>query len=163
MMNDELRMREAAHTDIPVLANHRRWMFEEMAVLRGEPYGPTALEAMTIEYRRWLEERLGGDIRGWVIESGNQIVASGAVFVYDLLPRPGDWTGRTALLHSMYTDPAYRRRRLAKQIVLKAIEFCQASGFRGLRLHASDAGRLVYESLGFAPTTEMWLSFEQVA
>jgi GNAT superfamily N-acetyltransferase len=160
MMNDELSMRDAVHADISVLANHRRWMFEEMATLRGKPYGPHDLDEMTAEYTRYLTERLGGDIRAWVIEAGDRLIASGAVFVYDLLPRPGDWTGRTALLHSMYTDPDYRRRGLAKQIVLKAIEFCKAEGFRGLRLHASDAGRPVYQSLGFAPTTEMSLSFD---
>ena len=159
-MVDELKLREATQADIFVLANHRRWMFEEMAALRGEPYGPTVLDEMRAEYTRYLEGRLGDDIRAWVIEDNEGIIASGAVFVYDLLPRPGDWTGRTALLHSMYTDPAYRRRGLAEQIVLKVIEFCRANGFRGLRLHASDAGRPMYESLGFTPTTEMWLPFD---
>lgn len=159
-MNDEFAMREANRLDISTLANHRRWMFEEMAASRGEPYGPNALDAMTAEYYRYLEQQLGDNIRAWVIERGDQIIASGAVFFYDLLPRPGDWTGRAALLHSMYTAPEYRGRGLAKRTVLTAIEFCRTNGFHGLRLHASDAGRPVYASLGFVPTTEMWLSFE---
>lgn len=159
-MNDEFTMREANRLDISTLANHRRWMFEEMAASRGEPYGPNALDAMTVEYRRYLEQQFGDNIRAWVIERGDQIIASGAVFFYDLLPRPGDWTGRAALLHSMYTALEYRGRGLARRIVLTAVEFCRANGFHGLRLHASDAGRPVYASLGFVPTTEMWLSFE---
>ena len=160
MISDEFKSRESVKADIPVLANHRRWMFEEMAASRGEPYGPNALDTMTAEYRRYLEQQLGDNIRAWVIESSDQIIASGAIFFYDLLPRPGDWTGRAALLHSMYTAPEYRRHGLARRIVLTAIEFCRANGFHGLRLHASDAGRPVYASLGFVPTTEMWLSFE---
>ena len=64
-MNDELTMREATSADIPVLADHRRWMFEEMAVLYGKPYGPSELDTMTTEYTRYLEGRLGGDIQAW--------------------------------------------------------------------------------------------------
>ena len=37
-------------------------------------------------------------------------------------------------------------------------EWCRAEGFASVSLHASDAGRLVYEPLGFQPSNEMKLS-----
>ena len=35
------------------------------------------------------------------------------------------------------------------------IDWCRAQGIARVRLHASDAGRPLYASLGFTPTTEM--------
>ena len=35
------------------------------------------------------------------------------------------------------------------------LAWCRAQGMSSLNLHASDSGRALYESLGFAPTNEM--------
>jgi hypothetical protein len=37
------------------------------------------------------------------------------------------------------------------------VEWCRAQGFHSVRLAASDAGRPLYQSLGFNPTHEMKL------
>jgi GNAT superfamily N-acetyltransferase len=58
---------------------------------------------------------------------------------------------------NVYTEPAYRRRGLAKVVLQTMIGWCREQGFRSVSLHASDAGRSLYESLGFRPTSEMQL------
>ena len=37
------------------------------------------------------------------------------------------------------------------------IEWCRKKGFSAVSLHASDAGRPLYETAGFQPTNEMTL------
>ena len=151
-------LREATPADIPTLVNHRRRMFEDMASAGGTLFDLAALDAMDVAYAAHLSLRLvDGVERAWVIESGDRIVASGAVLLSEWLPRPSDLTGRLAYLHSVYTLPEYRQRGLARWIVETAIDFCRAQGLRRLVLHASRDGRPLYEAIGFVPTNEMRL------
>ena len=157
-MEETLLLREATLADIPMLVSHRRRMFEDMASAQGTAYAPARLDAMDAAYAFHVRAHLDdGTLRAWVIEADGQIVASGATSLLDWPPRPNDLTERLALLHSVYTVAAYRRRGLARRIVQTAIEACRAEGLRRLTLHASVAGRPLYESLGFQPTNEMRL------
>jgi predicted GNAT family acetyltransferase len=61
----------------------------------------------------------------------------------------------------MYTDPDHRRRGLAKSIIEAMTCWCREQGFGWVSLHASDAGRHIYENLGFKPTNEMRLVLKQ--
>jgi GNAT superfamily N-acetyltransferase len=161
MTSETLPLREAMLADIPTLVMHRRRMFVDMDALRDAQPDPTKLDAMDRAYARQLQAWLpDGSIRAWVIEAEGGIVASGAVLFSEWLPRPNDLTGRLAYLHSVYTQPAYRRRGLARRIVQAAIDACRADGLRRLALHASDAGQPLYESMGFRLTNEMRLILE---
>lgn len=151
-------LRAATQADIPVLVRHRRLMFEEMAVMAGGAPDPRALDAMDAAYARHAQHHLGaGTLLAWVAEDSGRVVASGAVSIYPLPPRPDNLTERSALLHSVYTEPGYRRRGLARRIVKAAILACRENGLPILSLHASDAGKALYESLGFELTSEMGL------
>jgi GNAT superfamily N-acetyltransferase len=59
----------------------------------------------------------------------------------------------------MYTAPAHRRQGIARRVVETIVEWCRAEGFTAIALHASKAGRPLYESFGFQPTSEMRLRF----
>ncbi|HSB61454.1 MAG TPA: GNAT family N-acetyltransferase, partial [Vicinamibacteria bacterium] len=56
---------------------------------------------------------------------------------------------------NMYTEPAFRRQGLARQVLEEILAWCREQGLRSVFLHASRAGRPLYESLGFEPTSEM--------
>lgn len=157
-MPDDLPLREATPDDIPTLVNHRRRMFEEMDALRGKVHEPAQLDAMDVAHAVHLRTHLAdGRLRAWVIEAEGRIVASGAVSFLDWPPRPDDLTECLALLHSVYSEPTHRRRGLARRIVQIAIDTCRAAGLKRLNLHASAAGRSLYESMNFKPTNEMRL------
>ena len=157
-MTDDLPLREATPADIAVLVSHRRRMFEDMSAVRGEPLALADLDAMDAAYGLHLRAHLtDGTLRAWVVEAGRRIVASGAVSFSVWLPRPNDLTERLAYLHSVYTEPEFRRHGLARRIVRTAIDACRAAGLRRLTLHASDSGRPLYELLGFLSTNEMRL------
>jgi len=63
-----------------------------------------------------------------------------------------------ATVLNVYTEPAFRNRGLARRLMHAVIDWCRAQGLASVQLHASDAGRPLYESLGFGATNEMRLS-----
>ena len=64
---------------------------------------------------------------------------------------------RRAYVLNMYTEPAHRRRGLAKRVLEAIVVWCREQGFKVVLLHASDAGRPLYRQFGFEPTNEMRL------
>ncbi len=56
---------------------------------------------------------------------------------------------------NVYTEKSYRRLGLAKHLVETAMEWCRGHGVDVMALHASAAGRPMYEAMGFKSTNEM--------
>jgi len=57
------------------------------------------------------------------------------------------------------TDPAYRRRGLARSLVTPLLELADARGIESVKLDATDQGQHLYESLGFRaeqPVERWW-------
>jgi GNAT superfamily N-acetyltransferase len=64
------------------------------------------------------------------------------------------WRGNIV---NVYTETAYRRKGLARELMKTAMEWCAREGVEMVILHASDHGRPLYERLGFEATNEMTL------
>jgi GNAT superfamily N-acetyltransferase len=64
---------------------------------------------------------------------------------------------RRAYILNVYTEPGYRGRGIARQVVSAIGEWCRQEGFCSVALHASSMGRPIYEAMGFKPTNEMRL------
>jgi GNAT superfamily N-acetyltransferase len=154
-------LRLAVVDDIPMLVSHRRRMFEDMAALKGEQHARASLEAMDAAYAVLLRYEIpAGSTRVWVIEDDGQIAASGALQFTDWLPRPDGYRRGLVYVHSVYTEPPYRRSGLARRILTAMIDYCRENGWPRISLHASELGRGLYEDLGFKPTNEMRLVLE---
>jgi GNAT superfamily N-acetyltransferase len=161
IMTDTLTLRLATVDDIPTLVSHRRKMFEDMAALQGEQHDRAGLDAMDETYAVLLRYEIpAGSTRVWVIDVDSQIAASGALRFTDWLPRPGGLRRGLVYVHSVYTEPDYRRQGLARRILRAMIADCRAKHWPRISLHASEQGRSLYESLGFKPTNEMRLVLE---
>ena len=63
-------------------------------------------------------------------------------------------------VHSVYTEPAYRRRGIARRIVDEMTGWSRAAGHAWLCLSYSDAGKPLYDSVGFVPWTLLRLRHE---
>jgi GNAT superfamily N-acetyltransferase len=154
-------LRLATVDDIPVLISHRRKMFEDMDALKGVTRDRAGFDAMDAAYAVLLRYEIpAGSTQAWVIEGSGQIAASGALKFADWLPRPDGQRRGLVYVHSVYTEPAYRRSGLARRILTAMIDYCRENGWPRLTLHASDMGRGLYEDLGFKPTNEMRLVLE---
>ena len=151
-----LRLREATARDVPTLVRHRRMMWTDIG---RDP--AASIEGSDGPYEDWAR-RMMGERRfvGFVATSGDEVAGSGALWLREEQPRPGVSPGFVPYLMSMYTEPRYRRSGVATAIVKAAIGWSRARGYRKVELHASRAGRPVYEALGFERTWEMRAALE---
>jgi GNAT superfamily N-acetyltransferase len=131
-------------------------MFQEMGFTDA-----TLLDDVSSTAEAYLRTALSdGSYRAWLMENEDGVVAGGGGLLIAAWPGfPGERQSRRAWILNMYTEPAYRRRGIARRLVETMIEWCRAEGFRAVALHASQQGRPLYESLGFRPTNEMRLRF----
>lgn len=151
-------IRPALVSDAAVIAHHRVAMFRDMGVVPTEELGSHLLRESTSALAYLLSE---GTYVGYLAVGEDQDVIGGAgVHVRPQLPRiscDGTYvtTRRVPLLVNVYTEPQWRRRGIARELVVTLMRWASEEGVDQMVLHASDAGRALYESLGFAATNEM--------
>lgn len=155
----DVHVRRATTADIPALVHHRVSMYRDMGdVLLAEE--ARLHEASAAYFRAALAS---GEYLAWlaVTSTSEEIVAGAGLLVRPMIPRPGT-TGsietREAQVVNVYTEPAWRRKGIAALVMREAIAYTSAERINRVSLHASDAGRPLYELLGFAPTNEMRLA-----
>ncbi len=146
--------------DIRVLAVHHRKMFEEIWAQKGQLLDAVTAAEIENACLEKIEKQLPeGICRAWLVQDGGQTVASGAITFASLVPVPNDTQHTVAYLHSMYTEKNFRGRKLARQIIAQAVTYCRTKGIRRIILNASDAGRPLYEKLGFVSSPETMRMF----
>lgn len=150
-----LTLRTTTPSDLPTLVLHRRRMWEEIGRrTRAE------LDRADPAYRRWVvRETRARRFIGFLVEDPQgRVAGSGAVWLQPAQPRPGRLSRlQMPYIMSMYTEPAFRRRGVASRIVRAMVRWATLHGYRRIFLHASPAGRPVYQRLGFASGSEMRL------
>ncbi|HEY6924964.1 MAG TPA: GNAT family N-acetyltransferase [Steroidobacteraceae bacterium] len=151
-------IRPAAVSDAAVIAGHRVAMFRDMGQVPTEELGAQLLIASTSAIAALLRE---GSYVGYLAVADDQHVIGGAgVHVRSQLPRISSdatyvATRPVPLMVNVYTEPRWRRRGVARQLVVMLMRWAAEQGVDQMVLHASDAGRALYASLGFAATNEM--------
>ena len=78
----------------------------------------------------------------------NIIGTSGMSFV-EKPPYFGCPSGKIGLLSSMFTDPEYRRRGIAKELLSRVIDDAREYGCGTIQITASDMGVKLYTDFGF--------------
>ncbi len=150
----DVKIRPADVRDIPEIVRLRRRMYEDMRY-----NDSAALDAASSLTTAYLDKAmLDGSFRAWLACESDRIIAGGAVLVTAWPAHPYDLECRRATILNVYTDPAYRRRGLARRLMQTMIAWCKREGFARVSLHASDDGRHLYESLGFEASNEMRLN-----
>jgi GNAT superfamily N-acetyltransferase len=146
-------VRAAVVADAAVIARHRVEMFRAMGVT-----GP-ALETVEEATRTRLAGQIAsGEYAGWLAEYEGTPVAGAGVLLHQYYPTVTNVRGRpTAYILNVFTEPAHRRRGLARRLLEAILDWCAEHDIPRASLHASDDGRLVYEQLGFASTNELRL------
>src|SRR5262245_13077028 len=140
----DYRVRVATSADADAIVRHRLDMFAEMGIQMD-----AALIARA--FRNWLDHAMpSGLYRGWVVETAAaEVVAGGGITVLPWPPGPRYSGDRLAFVYNVYTEPAHRRQGLARMVMEAIHAWCRAAGISSLALNASDAGRPLYEALGY--------------
>jgi GNAT superfamily N-acetyltransferase len=154
-MDNSIELIESKMCHIPQLAVHHRMMFEEIWENRSMKINIDAGDKIQNAYaHKLMHEMPAGVCISWGFEDNDRIIASGAITIVSLVPVPHDLSSRTAYLHSVFTEKKYRNKGLAGRIAEKTIEYCRTAGIKRIFLNASDAGKALYENLGFVSSPE---------
>jgi GNAT superfamily N-acetyltransferase len=142
------RVRPADACDAGVLAAHRVAMLADMGQLARDT--PLAAEVGEASHAMIAAALADGSWLAWLAEDGEGVVGGGAAILRATPPSArAPRGGGAAYMLNVYTEPRARRRGVATAIVRTCLETCRARGVVRVNLHASDAGRSVYERLGF--------------
>lgn len=90
-----------------------------------------------------------GTFVSWLALNGDRIVGTSGISFVEKPPYFGCPSGKIGLLSSMYTDPACRRRGIARELLSRVIEEARAYGCGTVQITASYMGVLLYTDFGF--------------
>ena len=144
-----LTYRHGTPGDVPVLAQFWHDMLIESRAA-GSGLIPNWRERLE---RDFATQIAAGSMAWFVAEEGGHIVGSAAAFLRS--GRGNILVDAEATLAGIYTAPGHRRRGIARELTLLAIQWCKQQRCVRIRLQASEAGRALYESLEFRPFHEM--------
>jgi len=149
---DGFTIRRASEEEIDTLVMHRRSMFRDMGYS-----DDAALDSMAAKCKPWLLEKMkSSEYLAWLAVDSHGTVAAGAgLWLMEWIPHMiGSGTRRGNIIN-VYTEQKFRRLGLARSLMDTAIRWCRENNIDTVILHASDQGRGLYESMGFAATNEM--------
>jgi GNAT superfamily N-acetyltransferase len=157
MTQTDFTIREAAPGESAIILHHRRSMFRDM----GEGT-VDELDRMVEVAGPWLARALDdGSYRHWLaLDASGRAAGGGGVLLCPWPANPKDPCTQRAVILNVYTEPEFRKRGIARQIMLTIVDWLKGRGLRAVNLHASAEGRALYEKLGFQPTNEMRLRFD---
>ena len=90
-----------------------------------------------------------GTFVSWLAMEGERIVGTSGISFVEKPPYFGCPSGRMGLLSSMFTEPDYRRRGIAKELLARVVEEARAYGCGTVQITASDMGVFLYTDFGF--------------
>lgn len=97
-------------------------------------------------YNRHMSD---GTFVSWLAMNGERIVGTSGISFVEKPPYFGCPSGKIGLLSSMFTDPEYRRRGIAKELLSRVVEEARRYGCGTVQITASDMGVLLYTDFGF--------------
>src|SRR4030095_910981 len=120
---ESIALRQAAVADASVLAMHRRSMFRDMGYL-----DDAALDSMMVKFRPWLEAKMDSrEYLAWLaVTSDDCIVAGAGLWLMDWPAHMLGHSARRRNILNVYTEPEYRRRGLARAIIVGGTRLSQS-------------------------------------
>lgn len=138
-----MEIRKAEQEDIKLVFENRMSFVREICGTE-----PTAeFEESTYCF---LEKHISdGTLLVWLALDENALVSIVVLCIYEVLPNPSNFSGKTGLLLNVYTREDYRRKGIVTQLIKNILADAKALGVGKVVLNATDEGRYVYEKLGF--------------
>jgi GNAT superfamily N-acetyltransferase len=151
---DQMKIRPARVPDVEDLIRHRRMMWSELGCR-----DKTALDLMEAAARQYFPAAIAeGSYRGFLAEHAlGTLLGGGGIAISPWPGVLGQAQPRRATILNVYVEPEHRRKGVARALLATMIAWCKANQFAHVSLHASEAGRSIYERLGFKATDEMRL------
>lgn len=140
-----LEIRQAGVEDIETVVDLR------VALMR-EAYQDMEVEEAGFREltRRYLVDKLSKEeLLIWLAQEDDQIIGIAAIIISHLPPTFRHPDGIRISLHDMYVRPESRRRGIGTALGREVIAYIKTTPAKRIGLHATEAGRPLYERLGF--------------
>ena len=147
----EVTIRLGTAADVGLISAHRRAMFEDMGIVPRVPHDES-IAAFAAGVAPRIER---SEYVAFLACEGGEVLGGAGLWLMDWPPTPQSVVERRGYVLNVYTRPGARGRGIARRLMDAVSRHCVALGIEVVTLHASDAGRHLYETLGFVPTNEM--------
>lgn len=97
-------------------------------------------------YQRHMAD---GTFISWLAVDNENIIGTSGMSIVEKPPYFGCPSGKIGLLSSMFTDKAYRRKGIARELLSRVINEAREQGCGTVQITASDMGVLLYSDFGF--------------
>ena len=138
----EITYRRLTRDDLPAFIRLRIRQLTEEGAENDTDLTPSLMDY----YRRHMAD---GTFVSWLALDGERIVGTSGMSFVEKPPYFGCPSGKIGLLSSMYTEPAYRRRGIARTLLDKVVNEARSHGCGAVQITASDMGVKLYAAYGF--------------
>lgn len=90
-----------------------------------------------------------GTFVSWLALDGDEIIGTSGMSFVEKPPYFGCPSGKMGLLSSMFTNPAYHRKGIARELLSRVIADARDYGCGTVQITASDMGVKLYTDFGF--------------
>lgn len=97
----------------------------------------------------YLRHLADGTFVSWLAFDGEKIVGTSGMSFVEKPPYFACPSGRIGLLSSMFTNPDYRRKGIARELLSRVVKEAKDYGCKTVQITASDMGVKLYTDFGF--------------
>ena len=97
----------------------------------------------------YIRHMKDGTFVSWIAVDDEKIIGTSGMSFVEKPPYFGCPSGRIGLLSSMFTNPNYRRKGIAKELLSRVINDAKEYGCGTIQITASDMGVKLYTDFGF--------------
>ena len=138
----EITYRKLTESDLDTFISMRITQLRE----EGATEDLDLVPALKDYYNRHLSD---GTFVSWLALDGERIIGTSGMSFVEIPPYFGCPSGKIGLLSSMFTEPEFRRRGIARELLSRVVEEARAYGCGTVQITASDMGVLLYTAFGF--------------
>ena len=124
--------------------------FIEMRIRQLREEGATEdvdlVPALKDYYQRHMTD---GTFVSWIALDNETIIGTSGMSIVEKPPYFGCPSGKIGLLSSMFTEKAYRRQGIARELLSRVVDEARERGCGAVQITASDMGVLLYTDFGF--------------
>ena len=142
MNNNEITYRKLTADDLDTFIQMRITQLREEGATEDFDLVP----ALKDYYNRHLTD---GTFVSWLALDGDKIIGTSGMSFVEKPPYFSCPSGKIGLLSSMFTNPDYRRKGIAKELLHRVVEEARAYGCGVVQITASDMGVKLYTAYGF--------------